>query len=174
MTTTVYGIPNCDSVKVRKLLDERGMSLMSFTTEAKGSGRICAAGWQQRAGVLLNHKRHHLAGTGRCSQTRRRRCGIPSNSDAHHPSTIKRPVVEGQRSTLVVSVRFSFSADGRLGGLDATGSSATGPSTQSFPAPPAALFSQPRRLCHAPGTFCRNTWLGDRQRLLRSNGATAR
>lgn len=106
MTTTVYGIPNCDSVKkVRKLLDERGVAYVFHDYKKQGVPEphlrrwVAAKGWQ----TVLNRK-----GTTWRALDDATRLGVVDAESAiavmlAHPSTIKRPVVEAA-STLVVGV----------------------------------------------------------------------
>jgi len=93
MTITVYGIPNCDSVKkARKLLDQRGVAYTFHDFKKSGVPDAELRRWVVRRGweTLLNRK-----GT--------------SVHDAEsaiavmlgHPSTIKRPVVVAGASLVI-------------------------------------------------------------------------
>ena len=106
MTTTVFGIPNCDSVKkARALLDQRGVAYVfhdfkkSGVPDAELRRWVAAKGWE----TLLNRKGTTWRGLDDTL--------TQSVSDAEsaiavmlaHPSTIKRPVVAAGQ-TLVVGV----------------------------------------------------------------------
>ncbi len=104
MTTTVYGIANCDSVKkARSLLDERRLAYAFHDYKKQGVPEaplrrwVAAKGWQ----TLLNRKGTTWRGLDEVTKQ--------SVSDAEtavavmlaYPSTIKRPVVVAG-DTLVV------------------------------------------------------------------------
>ena len=106
MTITVYGIPNCDSVKkARKLLDQRGIAYLFHDYKKQGVPEaelrrwVVAKGWE----TLLNRK-----GTTWRALDDATKLSVTDAEAAiavmlAHPSTIKRPVVE-QASTLIVGV----------------------------------------------------------------------
>lgn len=103
MELTLYGIPNCDTVKkARVWLDQRGHRL-SFhdykkvgVDEAALDRWIAAVGWE----ALLNR-----AGTTFRKLEEADRADIDSGKARHlmiaNPSLIKRPVVEGATELLV-------------------------------------------------------------------------
>ena len=103
MTTTLYGIPNCDTVKkARKWLDERGIAYVFHDYKKHGADRAVLARWSGEAGweALLNRR-----------GTTFRALDEGSKSDldeakavalmAEHTSTIRRPVVEHDGGLLV-------------------------------------------------------------------------
>lgn len=103
MTTTLYGIPNCDTVKrARRWLDERGVAHDFHDYRKKGVDEAQLRGWVDRLGweALLNR-----SGT----TFRKLDDGQKQDLDVEgaigimlaNPSAIRRPVVV-QGDTLVV------------------------------------------------------------------------
>lgn len=106
MTTTVYGIPNCDSVKkARTLLDGRGIAYVFHDYKKQGVPAAALRRWVATKGweVLLNRK----GTTWRALDDATKASVVDAKSAIAvmltHPSTIKRPVVE-QAATLVVGL----------------------------------------------------------------------
>ncbi len=103
MTLTLYGIPNCDTVKkARTWLDARGKpytfhDYKKLGIDAETLGRWAdAAGWE----VLLNRAGTTFRGlpdTDKANVDRNKAIALM----AAHPSLIKRPVVEGDGVMLV-------------------------------------------------------------------------
>ncbi|MBL8310217.1 MAG: ArsC family reductase [Burkholderiales bacterium] len=104
MTTSVYGIPNCDSVKkARKLLDGRGVAYVFHDYRKQGVPDALLRRWVQAKGweALLNRK-----GTTWRTLDNPTKASVTDAETAiavmrTHPSTIKRPVVVSG-ATLVV------------------------------------------------------------------------
>ena len=103
MSITLYGIPNCDTVKkARKWLDAKGVAYAfhDYKKEGADAGRI--AGWVDRAGweKVLNR-----AGTTFRKLPEADREGLDAAKAvklmAANPSCIKRPVVEHEGGLLV-------------------------------------------------------------------------
>lgn len=96
MTITLYGIPNCDTVKkARAWLDARGLAYAFHDYKKEGADPARLAAWADRAGwaLLLNTR-----GTTFRKLPEADRAGIDGEKAlalmAAHPSLIKRPVVE--------------------------------------------------------------------------------
>ncbi len=96
MTLTVYGIPNCDSVKkARTLLDSRGIVYEFHDYKRQGVPEAALRAWVRAKGrdVLLNRK----GTTWRALDEAVKRSVVDDESAlvamCAHPSTIKRPVV---------------------------------------------------------------------------------
>lgn len=103
MTVTVYGIPNCDTVKkARKWLDEKGVSYAFHDYKKLGAKAEQLARWVDEAGweKVLNR-----AGTTFRKLPEADREGLDGAKAvalmAAHPSCIKRPVVEHPGGLLV-------------------------------------------------------------------------
>ena len=103
MTITLYGIPNCDTVKkARKWLDAKGIDYAFHDYKKQGAdpGRI--AGWVGQAGweVVLNRR-----GTTFRKLPDSQKEGLDAGKAvalmAANPSCIKRPVVEYPGGLLV-------------------------------------------------------------------------
>ncbi|UIJ44703.1 ArsC family reductase [Sphingomonas cannabina] len=103
MTLTMYGIPNCDTVKkARKWLDAAGVTYGFHNYKTDGAPAEKLAAWAKEVGweKLLNR-----AGT----TFRKLPDADRENVDeakalalmAEHPSLIKRPVIEGAGPLLV-------------------------------------------------------------------------
>jgi Spx/MgsR family transcriptional regulator len=103
MTVTVYGIPNCDTVKkARKWLDTQGIDYAFHDYKKAGVDRSSLESWVQDKGweVLLNKR-----------GTTFRKLDDADKADiddvkavalmAEHTSMIKRPVVEHKAGLLV-------------------------------------------------------------------------
>lgn len=102
-TITMYGIPNCDTVrKARAWLDGRGVALAFHNYKTAGVDAARLAGWVDRVGweVLLNR-----AGTTFRKLDPADRDGIDRDKAialmVANPSLIKRPVVEHGGGLLV-------------------------------------------------------------------------
>jgi Spx/MgsR family transcriptional regulator len=103
LTITLYGSPNCDTVKkARKWLEARGVAYAFHDYKKQGADPERIAGWVRRAGweKVLNR-----AGTTFRKLPETDREAIDENKAvalmAAHPSTIKRPVVEHPGGLLV-------------------------------------------------------------------------
>ena len=106
MTITVYGIPNCDSVKkARMLLDQRGVAYAFHDYKKQGVPEpqlrrwVAAKGWE----TLLNRKGTTWRGLDDALKQSVNDAESATAVMLAHPSTIKRPVVEAG-SALVVGV----------------------------------------------------------------------
>ena len=97
MKTTLYGIPNCDTVKkARTWLGERAHAFDFHDFKKQGLERATAAAWldQLEWEVLVNRK-----GTTWRKLTEERRAAVTDKASAlelmlEQPSVIKRPVLE--------------------------------------------------------------------------------
>ncbi|MBD3729357.1 MAG: arsenate reductase [Sphingomonadales bacterium] len=103
MTITLYGIPNCDTVKkARKWLDEQGIAYDFHDYKKQGVDPAKLRVWAGEAGweVLLNRR-----GTTFRALPDELKDGIDAGKAveimAGHTSTIKRPVVEHPGGLLV-------------------------------------------------------------------------
>ena len=103
MSVTLYGIPNCDTVrKARRWLDERGIDYAFHDYKKLGADPAKLTRWANEKGweKVLNH---------RGTTFRKLRDEAKTDLDAAkavalmeaHPSAIKRPVVECEGSLLV-------------------------------------------------------------------------
>lgn len=103
MSLTVYGIPNCDTVrKARTWLDAQGMAYQfhdykkAGVDEARLRGWVAAAGWE----TVLNRQ-----GTTFRKLPEDQRSDLDANKAMAvmlaNPSAIKRPIVEGASELLV-------------------------------------------------------------------------
>lgn len=103
MTLTLYGIPNCDTVKkARVWLETRGIAYTFHDYKKQGADPVRIAGWVAQAGLdkVLNK-----------AGTTFRKLDDAAKSDldadkavalmAEHTSTIKRPIVEYPGGLLV-------------------------------------------------------------------------
>ena len=107
MTTTLYGIPNCDTVKkARTWLLDNGHEVAFHDFKKQGLPRELVAGWLQELDweVLVNRK-----GTTWRNLPDERKARILDKASAlelmlENPSVIKRPVLAGAGP---VSVGFS-------------------------------------------------------------------
>lgn len=98
MTATLYGIPNCDSVKkARALLDSRGVAYVFHDFKKQGVPEAALRAWVRAKGrdVVLNRK-----GTTWRALDESVKAGVVDDESAiavmlANPSTIKRPVVVG-------------------------------------------------------------------------------
>jgi arsenate reductase (glutaredoxin) len=105
MTTTLYGIPNCDSVKrARAWLNEKQIAATLHDFKKAGvpperlDAWIAAVGWER----LLNRK-----GTTWRQLDEDLRAGVTGAASARklmlaHPSVIKRPVIEWPAGAVTV------------------------------------------------------------------------
>src|SRR5690554_6058458 len=96
MTITVYGIPNCDTIrKARRWLDENGVAYEFHDYKKAGIERAKLEAWAEKVGwePLLNR-----AGTTFRQLSETDKTGIDRRKAIRlmlaHPSLIKRPVVE--------------------------------------------------------------------------------
>jgi arsenate reductase len=98
MTTILYGIPNCDTVKkARTWLSEHGHDLVFHDFKKQGLDRATVAGWLDELdwAILVNRK-----GTTWRKLSDERRAQIVDQASAlelmlEQPSVIKRPVLAG-------------------------------------------------------------------------------
>lgn len=103
MTITLYGIPNCDTVKkARTWLDARGLAYAFHDYKKQGADPARIAGWVEQAGweKVLNR-----AGTTFKKLPDAAKDGLDAAKAvqvmAAHPSAIKRPIVEHPGGLLV-------------------------------------------------------------------------
>ena len=103
MSITVYGIPNCDTVKkARNWLDAKGLEYQFHDYKKQGADAGKIAGWVDKAGweVVLNRR-----GTTFRKLPDADKEGIDAGKAvavmAANPSCIKRPVVEYPGGLLV-------------------------------------------------------------------------
>jgi arsenate reductase (glutaredoxin) len=107
MTTTLYGIPNCDTVKkARTWLAEHGHDFTFHDFKKQGLERATVAAWLAQLDweVLVNRK-----GTTWRGLPDERKAAVVDKASAlalmlEFPSVVKRPVLEGTGAT---SVGFS-------------------------------------------------------------------
>ena len=103
MTVTLYGIPNCDTVrKARAWLDERGTAFTFHDYKKAGADPDKIAGWIAKAGMarVLNKAGttfRNLPDAAKADLTTGKAVALM----AEHPSTIKRPIVEYDDGLLV-------------------------------------------------------------------------
>jgi arsenate reductase (glutaredoxin) len=103
MTITLYGIPNCDTVKkARAWLDGRGIAYAFHDYKKQGADPARIAGWVEKAGweKVLNR-----AGTTFRKLPDADKDGLDAAKAvqvmAANPSAIKRPIVEHPGGLLV-------------------------------------------------------------------------
>lgn len=103
MTVTLYGIPNCDTVKkARVWLDGKGVAYTFHDYKKQGADPVKIAGWAEQAGweKVLNR-----AGTTFRNLPEADREGLDAAKAvriaAANPSAIKRPIVEYPGGLLV-------------------------------------------------------------------------
>lgn len=103
MTLTLYGIPNCDTVKkARVWLETRGIAYTFHDYKKQGADPARIAGWVAQAGLdkVLNK-----AGTTFRKLDDAAKSGLDEGKAvalmAEHTSTIKRPIVEYPGGLLV-------------------------------------------------------------------------
>ena len=109
MTTTLYGIPNCDTVKkARTWLADNGHAFDFHDFKKQGLDRATVAGWLEQLDweTLVNRQ-----GTTWRKLSDERRAAIVDSASAlalmlENPSVIKRPVLVGSGPLAV-----GFSAD---------------------------------------------------------------
>jgi arsenate reductase len=109
MKKTLYGIPNCDTVKkARSWLADHGQDFAFHDFKKQGLTRDTVAGWLEQVDweILVNRK-----GTTWRNLSDERRAQVVDKASAldlmlENPSVIKRPVLEGAGSLMV-----GFSAD---------------------------------------------------------------
>lgn len=103
MTTHLYGIPNCDTVrKARKWLDAQGIAYVfhDFKKEGADAGRV--ARWVDAAGLDTVLNRRGTTWRKLSGEEKARAEGNEAVSLlVQHPSMIKRPVVEHGDTVLV-------------------------------------------------------------------------
>ncbi len=103
MSITVYGIPNCDTVKkARVWLDGRGVAYTFHDYKKAGADAAKLAAWCDAAGweVILNRAGttfKKLADSDKVDMTQTKAIALMMEQ----PSMIKRPVVEGAKALLV-------------------------------------------------------------------------
>lgn len=103
MTITLYGIPNCDTVKkARAWLDGKGIAYQFHDYKKAGADPARLAEWQQQAGW---EKVINRAGTSFRKLPDADKDGLDAAKAvrvmAANPSTIKRPIVEYPGGLLV-------------------------------------------------------------------------
>ena len=103
MAITLYGIPNCDTVKkARKWLEARGLDYQFHDYKKQGADAAKIAGWAEKAGweKVLNR-----AGTTFRKLPETDKEGLDAQKAvalmAANPSAIKRPIVEHPGGLLV-------------------------------------------------------------------------
>jgi arsenate reductase (glutaredoxin) len=103
MTITLYGIPNCDTVKkARAWLDARGVAYAFHDYKKLGADAAQVAGWAAQAGLdkVLN-----TAGTTFRKLAAEQTADLTLDGAialmVAHPSLIKRPIVEHPGGLLV-------------------------------------------------------------------------
>lgn len=103
MTITLYGIPNCDTVKkARGWLDEHGLAYTFHDYKKQGADPVRLRDWVEQAGweKVLNR-----AGTTFRKLPDADKAGLDAAKAvaimAANPSCIKRPIVEHDGSLLV-------------------------------------------------------------------------
>ena len=109
MTTTLYGIPNCDTVKkARTWLADNGHDFTFHDFKKQGLSRELVDGWLEQLGweTLVNRK-----GMTWRNLSDERKAQIVDKASAlelmlENPSVIKRPVLEGAGP-----LNVGFSAD---------------------------------------------------------------
>ncbi len=104
MTITVYGIPNCDSVKkARKLLDQRGVAYTFHDFKKSGVPDAELRRWVVRRGweTLLNRKGTTWRGLHDALKQSVHDAESAIAVMLSHPSTIKRPVVVAGASLVI-------------------------------------------------------------------------
>ncbi|MFC4932699.1 ArsC family reductase [Massilia sp. GCM10023247] len=114
MTKTLYGIPNCDTVKkARTWLAEHGIAFTFHDFKKQGLDRETAARWLEQCDweTLVNRK-----GMTWRNLPDERKAAVKDKASAlelmlEHTSVIKRPVLEGAGP---LSVGFSADAYSRL------------------------------------------------------------
>jgi arsenate reductase len=98
MTTTLYGIPNCDTVKkARTWLAEHGHEVAFHDFKKQGLARDTVVGWLDQVDweLLVNRK-----GTTWRKLPEERRAQVVDKASAlelmlENPSVVKRPVLQG-------------------------------------------------------------------------------
>lgn len=108
MITTVYGIPNCDTVKkARSWLSEQGITYQFHDFKKQGVPAERLPQWMQAVGweKLLN--RQGTTWRKLDEETRNSAVDAPSAAAVmqEHASTIKRPVVEWADGTITVGFK---------------------------------------------------------------------
>ena len=103
MTITLYGIPNCDTVKkARAWLEAKGLAYTFHDYKKQGADPSRLAEWQGQAGW---EKVINRAGTTFRKLPDADKDGLDAAKAvrvmAEHPSTIKRPIVESPGGLLV-------------------------------------------------------------------------
>ena len=103
MTVTLYGIPNCDTVKkARNWLDGKGIDYVFHDYKVDGIDREALEGWVERVGweVLLNR-----AGTTFRALPEAKKQNLDAKKAIalmlEQPSMIKRPVLVSGKTLLV-------------------------------------------------------------------------
>lgn len=120
MKKTLYGIPNCDTVKkARAWLADHGQDVDFHDFKKQGLERATVAAWLDQVDweILVNRK-----GTTWRKLSDERRAQVVDKASAlelmlENPSVIKRPVLEGAGD---LSVGFSDTQYGALFGAKAT------------------------------------------------------
>ena len=103
MNITLYGIPNCDTVKkARRWLEERGVAYIFHDLRADGLTRDVLDRWADEAGwhSLLN-KRSTTFRALPDKEAVVQDCEAALAAMLQHPTLIKRPVLEKEGRVLV-------------------------------------------------------------------------
>ncbi|TCD04786.1 arsenate reductase [Erythrobacteraceae bacterium CFH 75059] len=103
MTLTLYGIPNCDTVrKARRWLDGNGIRHAFHDLRGEGLERDVLERWADRAGwqSLLNTRSTTFRTLGDKERVVTDR-GAAMEAMLQHPTLIKRPVAERGETVLV-------------------------------------------------------------------------
>lgn len=103
MMITLYGIPNCDTVKkARTWLEGKGLAYTFHDYKKQGADPAKLAAWQEQAGW---EKVINRSGTTFRKLPEADKDGLDAIKAvrvmAEHPSTIKRPIVESPGGLLV-------------------------------------------------------------------------
>jgi arsenate reductase (glutaredoxin) len=108
MTTILYGIPNCDSVKkTRAFLTERGMAYTFHDYKKQGVPEAALRAWVDAIGwdTVLNRKGTTWRGLDEAAKAKVINAEAAIAIMMANPSTIKRPVVISG-ATIIVGVDF--------------------------------------------------------------------
>lgn len=103
MTVTVYGIPNCDTVKkARTWLDQHAIAYVFHDYKKQGADPVQIARWVDQAGweTVLNRRGTTFRGLPEADKADLDAAKAVTVMAAH-PSCIKRPVVEHPGGLLV-------------------------------------------------------------------------
>ena len=104
MTTVLYGIPNCDTVKkARRWLDARQIAYEFHNYKKEGANPARVAAWIEAKGVatVLNRRGTTFRKLSDAEKTDAQDSHKAVALLVQHPSMIKRPVVEHDGGLLV-------------------------------------------------------------------------